>query len=374
MEKAYKFRIVPTKEQEHQILNTFGCCRFVYNHYLDIRKKAFKGENKTFNYNACSSDMTALKKEKTWLKNVDSTALQSSIKNLDNAYKNFFRRVKTNSKPFGYPTFKSKKSNYQSYISKTVGKNIEVFENWVKLPKLGFVKCKISKKVEGRIISATVSRNPADKFFVSICCTNVNIQKLPKTGKTIGLDLGIKSLLVTSDSEFFENHKYLRKSEKKLIKLQRSLSRKSKGSNNRAKARIKVAKHHERIANQRNDKLHKISIELVKKHDIICTETLKIKNMIKNRKLSKSIADASWGEFLRQLTYKCKWYGKICQKIDKFFASSQICNNCGEKNPNVKDLKIRNWICSKCNESHDRDVNAAKNILAEGLQILKNLA
>ena len=374
MEKCYKFRIYPNAGQEILIQKTFGCCRFVFNRYLGKRIEIYKTDKSTFNYNDCSADMTLLKKELEWLKEVDSTALQSSLKDLEAAYQNFFRRVKRgekiNSANFGFPKFKSKRDSRKSYNGKTVGKNIEIFEKSVKLPKLGIVECRVSKEIQGRIISSTLSQNPSGKYFVSVCCTDVDIETFAKTGAIAGIDVGIKDFAITSDGNKFDNPKYLAKSEKKLVREQKRLSRKPKGSKNRNKSRVKVAKIHEKITNQRNDFLHKTTINLVKDYDVISVESLKIKNMVKNHKLAKSISDVSWGEFVRQLEYKCEWYGKTLVKIPAFFASSQTCHVCGYKNSDVKDLKVRSWICPECGAKHDRDINAAKNILSKGLEIL----
>lgn len=371
MERAYRFRLYPTKTQEEMIARNIGCCRYVFNHFLAQRTQQYRETGKTDSLAQQSRNLTILKQQHPWLQEADSTALHSVLQDLDAAFQSFFRRVKNGENP-GYPRFKSKYDYKQSYRSKCVGTTIKVLDGAVRLPKIGNVKCRVSQEVKGRILSATVTHAPSGKYFVSLCCTDAEIEKLPETGRSIGVDMGIKTFAVCSDGTEYANPKHLAKSEKKLATLKRQLSHKVKGSRRYERTRKQAARLHEHIANQRKDTINKISTKLIRENDVICMEDLAVQNMVKNHKVAKAISDAGWGEFKRQITYKAKWYGREMVKIDRFFPSSQICSECGAKWAGTKDLSVRKWKCPECGKIHDRDYNAAKNILTEGMRCIEN--
>ena len=355
------------------IQRTFGCCRFVYNHFLAIRKERYTTNKETLNLVESSRELTLLKNELTWLKEVDDTPLREELRNLDYAYQNFFRRFRDGIKPFGYPQFKRKHERRKSYKTKHHADRkpqIWVRDGKLKLPKMTPIECRVSKQIKGKILSATVSQNPSGKYFVALNCKDVDFEPLPTTGAVCGVDLGIKVLATTSDGTKYPNRKFIKQSDAKLRRESRRLSRKRKGSKRWEKQRVRVARIEEHVANQRRDYLQKTTTDLIRNYDVICIEDLKTKGMMKNHTLARSLSDVSFYEFRRELEYKAKWYSKEIQVIDTFFPSSQLCHSCGYRNPEVKNLAVREWICPDCGEKHDRDVNAAINILNEGLRLL----
>ena len=351
MLKGIKFRIYPNKEQQHIIQKTFGCSRFIYNQGLSLRSNEFKKGN-SIGYKETNAMLSNYKKldEFAWLKEVDSVALQQSLRDLDKAYKNFFAKNK-------------------SYRTQCINNNICVTGKYIKLPKLGYVKAKISMPVAGKINNATIKQVPSGKYF---CVLNVEVEQpvYENAGCVVGIDVGIKEFYSDSNGNTVNNPKYLNKSMRKLAKEQRKLSRMTKFSKNWNKQRIIVARLHEKITNQRNDFLHKQSTMLVRENQIICIEDLNIKGMVRNHKLAKSISDVSWSKFFDMLEYKSTFYGSEIVRIPRFYASSQTCNVCGHKHIQVKNLSIRQWRCPECGTSHDRDVNAAINIKEKGLSLL----
>lgn len=363
MEVAYKYRIYPNKKQQELIQKTFGCARFVYNYFLDLRIKEYKNNGKSLNYYDTSKLLTQLKKENEWLKEPDKDSLQKSLKDLDNAYQKFFKEK------IGFPKFKSKKSNKKSYRTSFSNGNIRFENRHIKLPKVGYVKTRDKHIPQGRILNATISQEPNGHYYCSLCCTDVELSQFPKTNKNVGIDLGIVDFAVLSDGTRIENQRFYERSEKKLAKLQRELSRKTIGSANWNKARIKVAKLQKHISNQRNDYLHKLTTDIVKDFDIICIEDLDVKAMKETEKhiRNKRVGDVSWSEFRRMLTYKAAWYGKQLSVVDRYYPSSQICHVCGIQDEK-KSEDIREWVCPVCGAVLDRDLNAAINILNEGLE------
>ncbi len=358
-QKAFKVTLIPNRVQEVLINKTIGCVRFVYNRFLALRKELYTVEKQTLNYNGCSSLLTQLKKEIEWLREVDKFALQNSLKGLETAYNNFFADLKKpkDKRKFGFPKFKKKQGCKQTYKTNFTNSNIQVIENCLKLPKLGWIRFHKSQEIPEKIVNVTITRSSTGKYIASILC-ETEVHQHPSSSKAIGLDLGIKSYIVSSDNDVVDNPKYYRTHQRKLRKANKKLSRSQKGSSNRVQAKTKLAREYERITSQRDDFLHKLSTRLIRDNAIICLENLAVKNMVKNRRLSKRIMDASWSKFVAMLEYKAKWHDRVVQRVSRFYPSSQTCNCCQQINPLVKDLKVREWTCPSCHVHHLRDFKA----------------
>ena len=363
MNKSFKVRIYPNEKQKFLLEKTFGANRFIYNYFLNLKTKLYEFYKINLSYNNSSKVLTELKKQKTWLKQVDAISLQQTLKDLDNAYQNFFNgRTK-------YPNFK-KKQDKNSYRTNS---NIKINNRYITIPKMGMLRYRDKYKLEecniSKIYNITISKTPSGNYYASISA-EVDIAAFEKTNRSCGIDLGLKDFLIFDTGEKIDNPRILQHLEKKYRKLAKAVSRKVYDSANYKKAKLKLAKFHKHIVNIRKDFLHKLSTNLLKEYDIICIEDLCFKGFMRTNK-AKSYQDVAQSEFIRQLEYKADWYGKTISKIDRFYPSTQLCSECGYKNPALKDTNIREYDCPECGTHHDRDINAAINILREGLRILE---
>ena len=361
--RAYRFRCYPTIEQGEVLARTFGCVRFTYNYMLRLRTDSWLNHHKRVGYHETSSELTLLKKqpEFSWLNEVSSVPVQQSLRHLQTAFNNFFaKRTK-------YPVFKNK-SGAQSatYTSNAFCWN----RGKLTISKIGAIKIKFSRTVPkaSKVSSVTITKDASDRYFVSILCSE-DVQPKSSVSKKVGIDLGLTHFAILSTGEKVSSPKAFSTNEKKLAKLQRRLAKKQKGSANYKKAKLKVARLHAKIADTRKDFLHKLSTRLVNENQVIAVESLAVSNMQKNRYLAKSISDAGWSEFVRQLEYKSLWYGRELVGIDRWYPSSKRCSACGYTLSKMP-LRLRKWVCPECGTTHDRDINAARNVLAAGLAVL----
>ena len=364
MLKAYKYRIYPNQNQKIFFAKSFGCCRFIFNKALEYKKSSYESSKTNISLNTLNSSW--LKEQKVnfpWLSEINSQALQQSIKHLDFSYKNFFRNH------IGFPKFKNKYSKQSFSIPQFV--TVDFKKSYVKIPKLGNILASIHRKFEGIIKTCTVSKTTTDKYFISILVDNNSpIPKKEKGTNYLGIDLGIKDFAIFSDGNKIENPKILKLYLGKISRFQQILSKKIKGSNNYNKIKRKIALLHEKISNKRDDFLHKLSFNIINNNHVICIEDLDVKTLLEesNSVMARNISDVSWSKFVIYLIYKAEWYGKEVVKVGRFFASTKRCSECGDVN-NSLTLKDRIWECSNCKTKHDRDINSAINIKNEGLRI-----
>ena len=354
---AIKQRFYPTDEQALLLAKSFGCARFVYNAILRWRTDAYYNDGESIRYNKASAQLTKLKTEYPWLKEVSSVPLQQALRHQQSAFKNF------GDKRAEYPTFKKKHAKQSITLANSAFsyKDGQLFIAKSKQP----LDIRWSRELPSKPSSITLSKDRAGRYFVSMLC-EFEVKAMPITAKTVGIDLGLNHLFITDSGYKVDNPRHTKRYADKLACLQRKLAKKKKGSNNRDKMRKKVARLHAKMADCRLDNLHKLSRKLINENQVVCVESLQVKNMIKNPKLAKHIADASWSEFVRQLEYKAEWAGRTLSKIDRFFPSSKRCSSCGFVHQSMP-LDIRNWTCPECNTHHDRDINAARNIKTVGL-------
>jgi putative transposase len=360
--KSYKFKLSPTSDQKILLAKHFGACRFVYNYYLNKQEESYLEDKKHVSYYDNAANLTQLKQDpdKIWLKEINSQSLQTSLRNLDVAYNNFF------SKRAKFPKFKSKYSK-QSF---TVPQHFHIGNNELCIPKFKQgIKINQHREIEGKILFATITKTTTNDYYVSLTC-EVEQKQFAKTGSIIGIDTGIKDLAILSDGTVYGNIRSLKTNIRKLKYNNRQLSKKVKDSKSYTKQKTKLAKIHERVSNIRKDYLHKVTTEIIKNHDVICIEDLAVKNMMKNHKLAQAFSDVALGTFYTMLEYKAAWHDKTVVKINRFFPSSKTCNSCNYIKQDLT-LKDRKWTCSKCQTIHDRDLNAAINIKKQGLKLLE---
>lgn len=353
-----RYRLYPNREQRTYFAKVFGCVRFVYNKMLEDSSNYYEETGERLRTNPHS-----YKEEYPFLREADSSALSNAKINLDKAFNHFFKGISQ------YPTFKSKKDNNFSYTTNFLSNNIRIEGSYLRLPKVKLVKIRLHRPVEGAIRSVTVTKNPSGQYHASILVDR-EIEKLPETEKEIGLDMGVLNLLTDSDGNKVQNPKISDKYAKRLAKEQRKLARKEKDSKNREKQRVRLARVYRKISAVRDDFLHKLSRRIVDENQVIVSEDLVIEDIIKDNDFTYDIADACWSKLIGMIEYKSEWYGRTFLKVGKFFPSSQMCSGCWHKNTGIKNISVKRWVCSECGAEHDRDINAAKNILYEGKRML----
>lgn len=363
MEIRYRYRIYPNKNQKELIEKTFGCCRYVYNYFLHLRIEERKKGKPYLTFYDTVKLLTPLKNENIWLKEPDKDALQKSLQDLDNAYKKFFREGNK------FPKFKKKHENRQSYRTSCTYNNIRWENKRIKLPKIGWLKTRDKRIPKGRILHASIIRERNGQYYCTLCCTDVQLYAKPKTLNNVGIDVGLAHFATFSNGIMIENPRFYDKAEKKISRLQRELARKQIGGSNWNKTRLKLAREYAHVANQNKDFLQKLTTNIINNYDIICLEDLNIQDIkqINNKTIRKNIGNVSWYKFRMFLEYKARWYNKEVIIIDRYFPSSQICSCCGYQS-GKKELNVRSWVCPQCQTQHDRDINAAINILNEGIK------